>query len=437
MNLRRDIPSKYLQARSWDAASGFWTQLLKSPTQECFPPFVLGDYGCEEGMMGHKDGECYGVADLGAVYRCGFSEYCSKSPQLTRKRNFAMRVGYVGSAFKGWQSLGDLSIPTAEDHVKRALGTKVRSTAGRTDKGVSAVSQVINFSTTDLSMTAQQWMERFRADESCRGGLLAAYECARVPKSFSARGSATWRRYLYLFPVNVASDGSIDVDVAFVDSCLSRLEGKKLPYNAFAYGETRVAGLGLQDICELFRARATLVGLGTNITDKKHRLPSFGLHDPFINFPEAKTGSQMPFRVSNELLVSDSSETEHSGDINSAAEDETSGMHSSTCALCIELVGSRFLRRMVRIIVATAIRESLRPVGERDVNALPSIALGGERESSAYAVPGEPLSLAGVGFPVDDLANFKQRPTNPEKVKKRAEEILIAKREGLFNDHCF
>ena len=166
-------------------------------------------------------------------------------------------------------------------------------------------------------------------------------------------------------------------------------------------------------------------------------MPSFGLHDPFINFPEAKTGSQMPFRVSNELLVSDSSETEHSGDINSAAEGETSGMHSSTCALCIELVGSRFLRRMVRIIVATAIRESLRPVGERDVNALPSIALGGERESTAYAVPGEPLSLAGVGFPVDDLANFKQRPTNPEKVKKRAEEILIAKREGLFNDHCF
>jgi predicted glycosyltransferase involved in capsule biosynthesis len=69
-----------------------------------------------------------------------------------------------------------------------------------------------------------------------------------------------------------------------------RVTNKTLPFNGFAHRDDRTNGDGLQDFCILFRASATL-----------------------LNLP-----------------------------------DEPEGLNQ---AIAIELVGSRFLRRMVRIIV--------------------------------------------------------------------------------------
>ena len=44
-------------------------------------------------------------------------------------------------------------------------------------------------------------MNQLREHRSVKAGKLAVFECKEVPKKFNALFSATWRRYLYLFPL--------------------------------------------------------------------------------------------------------------------------------------------------------------------------------------------------------------------------------------------
>jgi tRNA U38,U39,U40 pseudouridine synthase TruA len=67
--------------------------------------------------------------------------------------------------------------------------------------------------------------------------------------------------------------------------------------------------------------------------------------------------------------------------------------------LCVELVGNRFLRRMVRVLVATAIRESI-PEAARYPQADDALLLiAGERDrlASAPGAPGEGLGFCEAG----------------------------------------
>lgn len=65
-------------------------------------------------------------------------------------------------------------------------------------------------------------------------------------------------------------------------------------------------------------------------------------------------------------------------------------------AICIELIGDRFLRRMVRILVATALREAC-SVGS-DSYALLNILRTGDRAQAACAAPPIGLILVGAGY---------------------------------------
>jgi tRNA U38,U39,U40 pseudouridine synthase TruA len=82
---------------------------------------------------------------------------------------------------------------------------------------------------------------------------------------------------------------------------MCRLVNKTLPFNGFAHRENRTFGDGLQDYCILTRAQATL-----------------------LSFPEDYLHQQ-------------------------------NAQHLNERCICIELVGSRFLRRMVRIIVVSSL----------------------------------------------------------------------------------
>ena len=71
----------------------------------------------------------------------------------------------------------------------------------------------------------------------------------------------------------------------------------------------------------------------------------------------------------------------------------TSSSGPGVRVLCVELVGNRFLRRMVRVLVATAMRESI-PAAARYPGAddsLLRIAEERDRLASAPAAPGEGL----------------------------------------------
>jgi tRNA U38,U39,U40 pseudouridine synthase TruA len=224
------------------------------------------------------------------------TEYTSMDPRYKRK-TFAMRIGYDGASYNGYQSQkGTVGIRTVEEELFDALGGRTCCAAGRTDADVSAISQIISFNTYD-DVTADSLLMDVRASEPVISGRLAAFECVRVPRRFHSLFGATWRRYLYVMPLNRGIyNGGVDVDVSFINTALSQLVERELPYNAFAYREDRSVDQG--DLCTLYCARAFLIHLDSSTDSEGIR--SF---------------EPVPF------------------------------------GLCIELVGDRFLRRMVRILV--------------------------------------------------------------------------------------
>jgi tRNA U38,U39,U40 pseudouridine synthase TruA len=234
---------------------------------------------------------------------------------------------------------------------------------------VSASAQIINF-VHSRPTSPEDLLNELRLTEPVLAGRLAFHACARVPRQFNARACATWRRYLYLVPLTLLPGSStpnaeavahlpamLPVDAEFVDRVFRSLEGLTLPYNAFAVGEDRKTGEGMLDLCTLYRGRA------------------------YVVHPDGPAGE--PF-------------------------------------LCVELVGSRFLRRMVRLLVATAVREALQvPVAERDIDCIQKICIANDRTLRAMPFPGSGLCFSGVGFDMRQLSFWKQQ-------KKRDVEALQA-----------
>jgi len=72
-------------------------------------------------------------------------------------------------------------------------------------------------------MTAEGIIELINNSEAGKCGHLRAYDCKRVPKKFHSLFSATWRRYLYLFPLKGNADANTwDVDPERVNVMFSR-----------------------------------------------------------------------------------------------------------------------------------------------------------------------------------------------------------------------
>lgn len=229
---------------------------------------------------------------------------------------------------------------------------------------VSALSQIVSFHSFD-DLTPEKVVGMFEAGEGCIQGKLRVFQCVQVPKSFHALFSATWRRYIYAFPLcskraNMSqaedsttapetrwfpatvhslegrADGEafVDVDCAFINDALSRLIGRSLHYNAYAAGEHLHGGEpDPKDLCTLYKADCRVV----DIT---------GFHNNHI------APSQL------------------------ASESEN---NNSRLVLFIELVGNRFLRKMVRRLTATVIRESIKSSECRDVEALVKIGISKNR----------------------------------------------------------
>ena len=378
----RDSHTSFFEGRDWSRIDRFWLYALRCEDSFSLPAFVRGS------------GDAYGLTDLETIHALGSDEFVSSDPRY-RRQTFAIRIGYHGPSYQGYQmQKGVVGVRTVEGDVYTSLGGRTSVAAGRTDRDVSAVSQVLSFTTYD-ALTGASILATLRASEPCRAGRLTAYEACRVPRQFQALFTATWRRYVYLFPLNRGSfAGEVDVDVLFVDQSLQRLEGRELRYNGFAFREERGGDDARSDLCTLHRARATLVSL----------------HTP--PYPPLSSSS-------------------------GTAQDEGGGCGDADAspALCVELVGSRFLRRMVcvlrhvtshfkptllppspprqvRILVATAVRESVRGA-DRNEDLLSEICHDGKRERASLAVSGVGLALAGVGYDLEE--------NKPTKGKKRAQ----------------
>jgi tRNA pseudouridine38-40 synthase len=112
------------------------------------------------------------------------------------RRRYALRLLYDGRAFRGFQRQPGL--PTVQEAVeaglRRAGVAAPLQVAARTDAGVSALDQVVGFTTrADLDPAAL----RRAVNEASPEGLLCL-GAARAPPNFHARASALGRRYVYL-----------------------------------------------------------------------------------------------------------------------------------------------------------------------------------------------------------------------------------------------
>lgn len=202
-NLDRKSHVPFFEQRDWDSVIAYWGSLLVNP----LPPSISSPSE-------------YTLTDLRTIHEIGKEEFSCSDPRYKRK-TFAMRIGYNGCQYNGFQKQkGAIGVYTVEDDIQLALE---RSTvaAGRTDKDVSAVSQVISFSTYE-DIDEDFLMEKFNSSSGARAGRLVAYDCARVPKRFHSLFSATWRRYIFYFPLNYGNYHGVDVDVEFVRLCLSK-----------------------------------------------------------------------------------------------------------------------------------------------------------------------------------------------------------------------
>ncbi|MHB8174737.1 MAG: tRNA pseudouridine(38-40) synthase TruA [Nitrospirota bacterium] len=112
-------------------------------------------------------------------------------------KNIKVILEYDGTGFAGWQFQPDQRTLQGEFEaaVKKISGEEFRVTAsGRTDAGVHALGQVVNFKTS-AGMDARAWLgalNHFLPPE------MRALEVSEVPEDFNARYSAKGKQYGYI-----------------------------------------------------------------------------------------------------------------------------------------------------------------------------------------------------------------------------------------------
>ena len=110
---------------------------------------------------------------------------------------YAMGIEYDGSAFSGWQQLGEgrCSVQAALQTVlsRVANGPIDVICAGRTDAGVHARCQVVHFDS-EARRSVHNWM---MGTTSATGPDIAVRWCRAVADTFHARFCASARRYVY------------------------------------------------------------------------------------------------------------------------------------------------------------------------------------------------------------------------------------------------
>lgn len=229
--------------------------------------------------------------------------------------------------------------------------------AGRTDSGVSAIGQVCRFRTHRKELTAAaiqgHLTNRAQTTPSIADSLRVIH-VEPVSKSYHPTFSTSCRAYVYLIDVDDNATHRDNVlltidraehQVALLDRMLRKVEGKELDFVGLSYGKIKTS----TTMCTLHHARAKLV------------------------------------RYRSSSTANDSVER---------------------TAVCIELVGDRFLRRMVRLLVEASLRlvatefsdSSNTTADESDTHSDPQDALLNLIQQKDRSIVGRPAPPNGLIF---------------------------------------
>ena len=196
--------NNFLLHRDWASLGRFWYNVVPEPTK--FPLIISGD-------------SSYGVTDLQNLNCDGFIDNHNTH---TKKKRFAVRVGYVGSMYNGYGRRPDTrGHRNVEVDVEKAFGSGCFG-SGRTSVNVSAISQVVTVEGDGFD-NPEAIIRRMYRSEPILSGRMAAYQCVRVPDKFTISDRILWRRYLSVIPLNKGDYvGGFDIDVDFINDTLQR-----------------------------------------------------------------------------------------------------------------------------------------------------------------------------------------------------------------------
>lgn len=150
------------------------------------------------------------------------------------KRNIKLICRYDGTDFYGFQKQGDLRTvqKSLEDTLKIILKEPVKITgAGRTDSGVHAIGQVVNFFTVRTIPTNAL----FRAVNSLLPDDLRVWQIEEVEPTFHSRYSAIGKKYEYRICNSIVGNPMTrlytyhirdELDVANMNRCTQVLKGR-------------------------------------------------------------------------------------------------------------------------------------------------------------------------------------------------------------------
>ena len=141
------------------------------------------------------------------------------------KERVALKIGYLGTNYHGFQIQPRTREPTVEGELFRALRQlKILededrraahySAAGRTDKGVHALAQVVSFDTSNQNLSPRMLNSALPDD-------IWVSALAKPHSEFNARKDAVSREYRYF----LFSQGQVDLEVARMQEAAELLVG--------------------------------------------------------------------------------------------------------------------------------------------------------------------------------------------------------------------
>lgn len=376
---------QYMYARPWQKVNDFYSDMVKGNIS------VSDLFKKEMNLTIHHGSDAIEDNHKSELECVPTEERTGRWARVT----FKIVLSYHGASFDGWQKQPGLN--TVQGIVERSLGKFVDEkkakllkekklplegcavVAGRTDKGVTAFQQVCSFYTWRKDVKPQEIEDSINNAEPRKVRVISV---AEVSREFHPNFSAKWRRYLYIFPFNNGDESELgnhchkdedcknifctqDVNSSYscerssqfeldinedgiesrnkptkfevgkINQIMQQLEGKLLSYKMFARDTKASRNMGPPTECFVFHARATEASL-----------------------PCEQDGN-------------------------------------CTKVLCIELVANRFLRKMVRVLVATAVREAA--AGASD-DALLKLMDATCRRATAPPAPPDGLCLVDVGY---------------------------------------
>ncbi|KMT17639.1 hypothetical protein BVRB_2g035880 [Beta vulgaris subsp. vulgaris] len=308
-------------------------------------------------------------------------------------------VSYHGEYFDGWQKQPGLN--TVQGLVERSIGMFVDDrkakqrkdkglpvegmivVAGRTDKGVTALNQVCSFYTwrTDVSNEDIE-----HAINSAASGKLRATSVSKVSRAFHPNFSAKWRRYLYIFPFEEGDSREQSNDIEEMGN-VSSDKSQTWKRNEIAEDNVEVNTKDLPD------EKDELDGV------KKPTCFSIRRVDQLLHQLQGKLLSYKMFARDTKAARNTGPPTEcfiyHARAVEARIPCSDKGHADGVKVMCVELVANRFLRRMVRVLVATVVREAAAG-SEEDV--LLKLMEATCRRATAPPAPPHGLCLVDVGY---------------------------------------